>query len=151
MQRYEDICRFYKKFVVRQDGCWAWQGVMGNEYGSFCSQKKTYPAHRFSYEIHKGEIEKGMVIMHLCNFKRCVNPEHLKQGTSLENNISAIADGLHKSYRGEGNPMRKLTLSEVEEIKQTYIPYKITAPKLAEKFGVNRMTILRIVNRQTWV
>jgi len=33
----------------------------------------------------KGEIPKGLVIDHLCNIKKCVNPEHLEAVTYGEN------------------------------------------------------------------
>ena len=42
-------------------------------------------AHRVSYEMHHGPIPEGLVVDHLCNTKRCVNPDHLQVLTSQEN------------------------------------------------------------------
>ena len=39
---------------------------------------------------HKGAIPPGMVVMHLCDHKWCVNPEHLYVGTYLENAVSSV-------------------------------------------------------------
>lgn len=43
-------------------------------------------AHRVSWQIHFGPIPKGKLVLHKCDNKRCVNPNHLYLGTQGDNN-----------------------------------------------------------------
>lgn len=47
-------------------------------------------AHRFSYMSFRGPLLEGMEIDHLCRNRWCVNPSHLEQVTSRENNLRSI-------------------------------------------------------------
>ena len=76
--------RFWSK--VQTGGlndCWLWTaGVNGNGYGTFTigsrSNQRTWDAHRFAFLVLVGTPEEHLVLDHLCNVKRCVNPSHLQ-------------------------------------------------------------------------
>ena len=93
------INRFWKYVDVRDDKeCWEWVRAKSTRYGVFVvqhmGQKRNIQAHRFSYMITKGPIPEGLVILHSCDNKRCVNPNHLSAGTDQDNVLEAIARGL---------------------------------------------------------
>lgn len=91
-------------------GCWIWIGdFQTSGYGRLKVFGSDVSAHRFSYELHKGPITDGMHILHTCDVKACVNPEHLREGTHQENMREAAerklfpVGSLHHFY-GKPNP-----------------------------------------------
>src|SRR5882757_480341 len=79
--------------VKQEDGCWIWQGPPSNAgYGSYnVHNDRTYIAHRYVYELHKGPVPDGLDLDHLCMVKMCVNPDHLEPVTRKENHRRRIA------------------------------------------------------------
>jgi hypothetical protein len=76
--------------MVTESGCWIWTSALnGQGYGhlgwSENGKQVTRGAHRFSYELHKGQIPTGLTIDHLCYVRNCVKPEHLEAVTHEEN------------------------------------------------------------------
>ena len=75
-----------ERYEIDSNGCWIWTGAIHKSgYGQIKWKGKSTVAHRVMYTIFKGEIPKGLVIDHLCNIKKCVNPEHLEAVTTSEN------------------------------------------------------------------
>ena len=91
------IKRFFRK-VRKTNSCWEWTGAVAgnNKYGAFWDGEKVVRAHRFSYEIHKGMLQEGKIIMHSCDNPVCVNPDHLSVGTQSENMKDCAAKGRRK-------------------------------------------------------
>ncbi len=96
--------RFMKSYTVRPDtNCWLWnRATYANGYGWIKAFGKVVSAHRFSYELHKGPIPDGMHILHSCDVRNCVNPDHLRAGTHVENMAEAAERG--RMPRGENHP-----------------------------------------------
>lgn len=97
--------RLLSGYVVdRKTGCWLWTGHRySNGYGAIKVFGKMISTHRFSFELHKGPIPEEMHILHSCDVKHCVNPDHLRLGTHAENMREAAERGLMCS--GPDHPM----------------------------------------------
>lgn len=69
-----------------ETGCWLWRGCLTRYgYGTVTWQQRAQHAHRTVWELLVGPIPAGLVLDHLCRVRRCVNPEHLRPITNLEN------------------------------------------------------------------
>ena len=138
--------RFWDK-VKKGDNCWEWLGAKARgNYGDFKVNKKNILAHRFSYQINKGKISKGLYILHTCDNPSCVNPEHLWQGTQLENMRDCHNKG--RGARGKKIWNYKLKKVQVNEIRKKYNKGKITQRELAKQYNVDSSHISNIINKK---
>ncbi len=92
-------------------GCWLWFGNVNQKgYGMVSRQpggiRFTRMAHRFVYELVKGNIPVGLQLDHLCRMPCCVNPEHLEPVTSGENSRRGNTGifGRSKTHCPQGHP-----------------------------------------------
>lgn len=96
--------RFWEK-VEKTDGCWNWtacvlkgyKGFTGG-YGLFGIGGKSFLVHRLSWEINNGRIPDGLCVLHTCDNRKCVNPEHLFLGTRGDNARDMVLKGRNYSY-----------------------------------------------------
>lgn len=126
-------------------GCWLWAAAIrqGTGYGHFQNQL----AHRVAYELTLGPIPDGMWVLHTCDVKRCVNPEHLYVGTSADNTRDAVVRD--RVVFGEQVFGAKLAPNAVAEIRSRRATGE-TLSLLATHFGVTEATISHIALRKTW-
>lgn len=76
-------------------------------YVSLTRSGKYYLAHRYYYELAKGQIEEGLVIDHLCGNRACVNVDHLEQVTQRENvrraKTNVVSQNMAKTHCKRGH------------------------------------------------
>lgn len=83
--------------------CWEWQGPVNNiGYGMMRVDDKMKTVHRVSYEEHIGEIPPDMCVLHTCDNRKCVNPDHLWIGTHQDNMDDMIKKGRHRFTNKQG-------------------------------------------------
>lgn len=109
-------------------------------YGLIKHEGKKKRAHRVAYENSFGPIPNGLFVLHKCDNRACVNPEHLFLGTQADNMEDMDSKKRRKTLRGTENPKAKLSEEAAAYIKQS----KETHRHLAKKFGVSTQPIYRI-------
>lgn len=127
--------------------CWAWTGSKRNGYGEF----NRTGAHRVSYRLFKGDIPRGLFVLHICDNRECINPDHLKIGTNKQNVDDKVKKGRAKGgngRKGENIVTSKLTNDQVKEIREN--PHDKCLNCLARQFGVSFQQISRIKHNERW-
>jgi hypothetical protein len=130
--------RFWEKVDRKnKESCWNWLGFINpvTGYGQFGRNKA---AHKMAYQLSNGEIKSQ--INHTCDNRSCCNPNHLWDGTQLENMQDAVLKGRHGTT--------KLTTEQVKYIRK--IRPTITLKKLAKEFGVSIGTIHHAEKGISW-
>lgn len=104
-------------------------------------------AHRMAWIECFGEIPEGMSVLHRCDNKRCVNPEHLFLGTQRDNIRDAMAKGrmpqFYRDMSGAKNPNAKMSQEDMDRVVDL-LNRGEQPPTLARMFGVTRERIYQI-------
>lgn len=138
--------------VDQLSGCWLFHGWrLPNGYGHIGAvgpERKTTLAHRAAWIAFKGDIPKGMCVLHTCDVRNCVNPEHLFLGTLKDNTADMLAKGRQftGNHRGERNSQAKLTEAMVRELRTS----NQSAYSLAKKWGVAPITAQQARRGHSW-
>ena len=93
--------RVLNKVIVNSvTDCWEFQGGKNNiGYGMVRDGKGMRTTHRVSYEEHhQTKIPQGLLVMHSCDNKACVNPQHLSLGTHQDNTYDMISKVRHNPW-----------------------------------------------------
>jgi hypothetical protein len=145
--------RFLSKIEKQTDGkgCWLWTGATGSGgYGKLKvggQRGKMILAHRLSYFFTHGSWPAEHCL-HSCDVRRCVNPDHLRDGSNAEN-IQDRMERNAESMRGGRNGRSKLTVEQVRKIKSLLATGE-THRAIAPRFGVSSTVVQSIGVGRTW-
>ena len=145
-----DVQRFHSGYVVNDTtGCWEWQrNIQANGYGHMKHSGKARLAHRVSYEMHSGEIPDGAYVLHRCDNRICVNPQHLFLGTAMDNRRDMQAK--RRRVHGERVNTAKLTEAQIFEI-YALSDSGMGSPRIAKKYGISTAMAWNIKVGKSWV
>lgn len=168
--------RFWEKVSRANDpqGCWLWTGARShNGYGFFkLIGDRQVKAHRWAYEQFVGPVPHGLWVLHHCDIRHCVNPEHLFLGTQKINIADMMAKGRgpdrqvnavylrkgqvtlaqHPERRARGAQIgrARLTATQVMAIRAAYAAGGVSQRGLAKQYNVSGHTIYSMLCRRTW-
>ena len=138
-------------YVKKTDTCWLWNGYKSKGgYGRIKNNRRFHFAHRVSWEFVNGKIPNGLLVLHKCDVRNCVNPDHLFLGTHADNNHDMYAKGRGRGARsGEAHHNAKLNEKQIAEIRSLR-SNGLTLKEIADVYGINFRHVSRIVNFQRW-
>lgn len=117
---------------ISESGCLIWMGAMStNGYGSMRICSKGYSTHRLSYYAFNGDIPDGMSVLHSCDIRSCVNPNHLRAGTYQDNQRDRLIRGRHhKTNLRPDDVIEILDALKHSDIKKVSIDFGISITAL---------------------
>lgn len=110
----QQIAAFWRA-VNRTETCWEWTGKLTRGYGIFSAtlvrgaRQTEFFAHRVSYALAHGETPPSapsgmrLVLDHMCENKRCVNPGHLRLVTQGINSRAGSRHNTNKTHCPQGH------------------------------------------------
>ena len=151
MKSYNYTKNFWNKVNKKgTDDCWEWSGSCSCwGYGILIIKTRPMRAHRVSWEIHNGPIPADLCVLHKCDNRKCVNPNHLWLGTNEENTQDRHKKHRDYSPKGELNVFCKLTEQQVVQIKKL-LDNGVPNVQIASKFNISQQNICNIKKGRSW-
>lgn len=146
-----DLERLLAFVCVEENGCWSFTGCIKDcGYGEFKLNGISEKAHRASWTLHKGPIPIGIWVLHKCDYRPCINPDHLFLGNAQDNTDDMEAKG-RNAYAavGSNNAYAKLNEDKVRLIKQR-LREGVLHRKIGLEFGIARTTVTTISRGESW-
>jgi HNH endonuclease len=140
-----DLHKFEAMYSIAENGCWEWKGALWKTgYGRFHFMNKSQKAHRVSWMLYIGDLPNDTCVLHSCDNRHCVNPEHLFIGDRADNNADKVRKG--RQTRGSLVHTAKLTDGDVIDIRNRYSK----ADQFMTFYGLTRSTANKILRREVW-
>lgn len=142
--------RFLEK-ITRVDGfdCWLWSGVRDTSgYGMIKDGPNHRKSNRIAWELYRGPIPDGLQVLHRCDVRHCVNPDHLFLGTNTTNVIDRTVKGRSNRPLGERHPHAKLDDATVRAIRRA--PTRAAAMALSVALNISPHTIDDVRYGRSW-
>jgi len=129
--------RFLEKVAVKESGCHEWISTFHRDgYGKFYFRSKQEQAHRVAYKLFVSEIPSKLWVLHKCDNRKCVNPNHLFLGDCILN----VRDMDKKRRRGTRCTLTKEQADGVLNL----LNEGYSQQTIANCLGIHQTTVSRI-------
>lgn len=130
--------------------CWMWTAAKAsNGYGVGHANGRWLHAHRVSWLVHHGDLPMNLCVLHKCDNKSCVRPDHLFLGTKKHNAIDRSRKGRNPNIKGENHPQVTITKQQALAIlrlkKQGMGPTAIS-----RQLGLRYWATYCVYSRRSW-
>lgn len=141
---------FDESYIVTSTGCWEWTRCRAKTgYGKMSGGKRgcTFSTHRFSWTRFKGPIPEGMHVLHHCDNRPCVNPDHLFLGNAADN--SADMRAKNRQCKGWGKPGAHLGYERAAEIRNRRDRGQ-SRRDMAKEMNISTAIVNNVLDRGDW-
>jgi len=138
-----------KNCFVTPNHCWEWQGIRRKGYAALSYKGRTFGVHRITCFLKHGEPQPNDNALHSCDNRACINPDHLRWGTQLENIEDAISRKRWTFNRGLENGRAKINPDVVRAIRAIYGTGP-TIIQIADLYGISNQMVSRIIAKKAW-
>lgn len=135
--------------VHKSDTCWLWTGPTRNGYGRISVKGSLRSVHRVSYEIFVGSIPDELDVLHQCDVRNCIKPDHLFLGNDFVNMQDMIQKGRWSLHYGESNGMAKTPIRTIRLIRE-FGKIVTNKSKLARILGISRGRVSSVLLGYSW-
>lgn len=141
---------FDDRFVINKDtNCWEWtRGLTYKGYASYWFSGEPITGHRFSYARTFGAIPANLQVLHKCDNRKCVNPDHLFLGTNYDNTQDRVKK--NRSCQGVKHKDAKLDEQIILLIREQYMSGNYSKRAIARGLGVSHTCVINVLNNKTW-
>jgi hypothetical protein len=147
--------RILSRSIKRHNGCVEYQGNWKHAYGlisiTINGKRKSVPAHRALWMAahDRFDLPKAVQIRHKCDNPRCVNEQHLLEGTAKQNMQDCIERGrkaksykLHTRYRIHADDKILAIRNAIGNTKDIAIQYGISISYVSKLRNMKAKTLI---------
>lgn len=144
----EESVRLFWARVEKTGGCWLFRhNIRTDGYGEMRFGGERAKSHRLAWVLAHGAIPAGMHVLHRCDVRACVRPEHLFLGSHAENMRDCTTKG--RRAKGEAHGRARMTADHVRRIR-VLLAEGMPIRDVAWLLGVGHRAVSEVSSGRTW-